>query len=76
MKTAEDIFTQFISRGAQATIVEKGDIKGYVPEERSVEDILKDLDKYIGMDEVKAAVREIAYAVKNSVERAERGLGE
>ena len=76
MKTAEDIFTQFISRGAQATIVEKGDIKGYVPEERSVEDILKDLDKYIGMDEVKSAVREIAYAVKNSVERAERGLGE
>lgn len=76
MKTAEDIFTQFISRGAAATIVEKSDIKGYVPEERSVEDILKDLDKYIGMDEVKSAVREIAYAVKNSVERAERGLGE
>ena len=76
MKTAEDIFTQFISRGATATIVEKSDIKGYVPEERSVEDILKDLDKYIGMDEVKSAVREIAYAVKNSVERAERGLGE
>ena len=76
MKTAEDIFTQFISRGAQATIVEKSDIKGYVPEERSIEEILKDLDKYIGMDEVKAAVREIAYAVKNSVERAERGLGE
>ena len=76
MKTAEDIFTQFISRGATATIVEKSDIKGYVPEERSVDDILKDLDKYIGMDEVKAAVREIAYAVKNSVERAERGLGE
>ena len=76
MKTAEDIFTQFISRGATATVVEKSDIKGYVPEERSVENILKDLDKYIGMDEVKAAVREIAYAVKNSVERAERGLGE
>jgi len=76
MKTAEDIFTQFISRGATATIVEKSDIKGFVPEERSVEDILKDLDKYIGMDEVKSAVREIAYAVKNSVERAERGLGE
>ena len=75
-KTAEDIFTQFISRGAQATVVEKDDIKGYVPEERSVEDILKDLDKYIGMDEVKGAVREIAYAVKNNLERQERGLGE
>ena len=76
MKTAEDIFTQFISRGVSSTIVEKSDIKGYVPEERSVDDILKDLDKFIGMDEVKSAVREIAYAVQNSIERAERGLGE
>ena len=75
-KTAEDIFTQFISRGANATQVEKDDIKGYVPEERTVDDILKDLDNFIGMDEVKNAVREIAYAVQNSIQRAERGLGE
>ena len=76
MKTAEDIFTQFITRGAQATVVEKSDIKGYVPEERSIEDILKDLDTFIGMSEVKSAVREIAYAVQNAVQRQERGLGE
>ena len=76
IKTAEDIFTQFITRGAQATVVEKSDIKGYVPEERSIEDILKDLDNFIGMSEVKSAVREIAYAVQNAVQRRERGLGE
>jgi SpoVK/Ycf46/Vps4 family AAA+-type ATPase len=76
LKTAEDVFTQFITRGADATVVEKSDIKGYVPEERSVEDILSDLDTFIGMDEVKSAVREIAYAVQNAVQRAERGLGE
>lgn len=76
LKTAEDIFTQFISRGADATQVERDDIKGYVPEERTVEDILKDLDKFIGMDEVKSAVREMAYSVQNSIQRAERGLGE
>ena len=75
-KTSEDIFTQFISRGADAKQVEKSDIKGYVPEERSVEDILKDLDTYIGMDEVKAAVKEMAYSVQNAMQRAERGLGE
>ena len=75
-KTAEDIFTQYISRGASATRVEISDIKGYVPEERSMEDILKDLDTYIGMDEVKAAVREMAYSVQNAMQRAERGLGE
>ena len=75
-KTAEDIFTHFISRGADAVQVEKADIQGYVPEERTVDDILKDLDKYIGMDEVKSAVREMAYSVQNSLQRAERGLGE
>ena len=75
-KTAEDIFTQFISRGADATQVERDDIKGYVPEERTIEDILSDLDRYIGMDEVKSAVREMAYSVQNAMQRAERGLGE
>ena len=76
MKTAEDIFTAFISRGADAAQVEKDDIQGYVPEERSLDDILGDMDKFIGMNEVKHAVREIAYAVQNSIQRAERGLGE
>ena len=56
-KTSEDIFTQFISRGADAKQVEKSDIKGYVPEERTVEDILKDLDTFIGMDEVRVPSR-------------------
>ena len=75
-KTAENIFTQYISRGANATRGELSDITGYVPEERSVEDILRDLDSYIGMDEVKAAVKEMAYSVQNAMQRAERGLGE
>ena len=76
VKTAEDIFTSFISRGVTAVAVEEQDIRGYVPEERSLEDILGDLDRYIGMDEVKRAVREIAYTVHNNVQRAERGLGD
>lgn len=75
IKVAEDIFTSFISRGADVHKVEADDIRGYVPEERSLDDILSDMDQYIGMDEVKRAVREIAYAVKNVSERAERGLG-
>ncbi len=76
VKTAEDIFTSFISRGTDAVMVEEQDIRGYVPEERSLEDILSDLDRYIGMDEVKHAVREIAFTVHNNIERAQRGLGE
>jgi len=74
-KTAENIFTSFISRGASATTVEEEDIKGYVPAERSLDEILSDLDKYIGMDSVKKAVREMAYTIQNNIQRAERGLG-
>ena len=76
IKTAENIFTSFISRGSAAVMVEEHDIKGYVPEERSLEDILSDLDRYIGMDEVKTAVKEIAFTVHNNIQRAKRGLGE
>lgn len=76
VKAAEDIFTEFISRGIDVHDVIAEDIKGYVPVERTLEDILDDLDRYIGMDEVKNAVKEIAYSVKNAQERAVRGLGE
>ena len=76
MKTAEDIFSSFISRGGKDSTVEKDDIKGYVPEERTLDDILKDMDSFIGMTEVKQAVREMAYTVQNNMQRIERGLGE
>ncbi len=76
IKTAEDIFTSYISRGNEAVQVELCDIRGYVPEERSLESILSDLDGFIGMQTVKQAVREIAYTIQNNIQRAERGLGE
>ena len=76
IKTAEDIFTSYISRGNEAVQVELCDIRGYVPEERSLESILSDLDSFIGMQTVKQAVREIAYTIQNNIQRAERGLGE
>ena len=75
-KTAENIFTAFISRGATASRIEEEDIRGYVPEVRTLDEILGDLDRYIGMDAVKKAVREMAYTVQNNIQRAERGLGE
>ena len=76
MKTAEDIFTSFISRGSQNSVVEREDIRGYVPEERTLDQILSDLDGFIGMTDVKQAVREMALSVQNDMRRAERGLGE
>ena len=72
----KDEFSSFISRGSKESVVEKDDIKGYVPEERTLDDILKDMDSFIGMTEVKQAVREMAYTVQNNMQRVERGLGE
>jgi SpoVK/Ycf46/Vps4 family AAA+-type ATPase len=74
-KVAEDIFTSFISRG-DANQVEKNDIRGYVPEERTLDQILLDLDVFVGMDEVKKVVKEMAFNVQNNIQRAKRGLNE
>ncbi len=51
------------------------DILGEVPEEKSVEQIMKELDEFIGMNEVKQAVREIAEKIKFQQERAKFGEG-
>jgi SpoVK/Ycf46/Vps4 family AAA+-type ATPase len=75
-KTAEDIFTAFISRGSSEAIVEEQDVRGYIPAERTLDEILGDLDVFVGMDSVKMAVREMAYAIQNNLERVQRGFGE
>lgn len=75
LQEAEDIFTSFISHISGGTnVITENDIVGYVPEERSLDDILKDLDEFIGMQDVKQAVREIAWEVQANMERMERGL--
>lgn len=73
---AEDIFTAYISHPpVVAGEIQEEDIVGYVPSDRTLEQILSDLDDFIGMEEVKQAVREIAWEVQSNVQRAQRGLG-
>lgn len=72
---AEDIFTSYISRVPNVNgQIQEEDIRGYVPQERSLNDILAELDEFIGMEEVKQTVKEIAWEVQNNVQRVERGL--
>lgn len=75
IQVAEDIFTSFISRGANNHVIEPDDIRGFIPEEKDLSVILAEVDQMIGKSEVKRAIKEIAFAVKNNVERQERGLG-
>lgn len=73
---ADGVFTSFISRGISNENLEvlAEDITGYVPEERGLDDILKDMDSFVGMDSVKNAVREIAWEVEGIMQRRSRGL--
>jgi len=72
---AEDIFTSYISRVPNVNgQIQEEDIRGYVPPERTLNEILAELDEFIGMEEVKRAVKEIAWEVQNNVQRVERGL--
>ena len=74
---AEEIFTSQLNRTKSSTsdlTILPEDIKGYVPEEKTLDQILAELNEFIGMDNVKSAIREIAQKVKTFQERAERGL--
>lgn len=74
-KKAEDLFTAYISHPAKVNgEIQEEDIVGYVPADRSLDDILAELDEFIGMDNVKQAVREIAWEVQSNVMRRRRGL--
>lgn len=77
---AEDIFKIYLSRIAKGdpddNIVKNEDIKGDIPEERTLDQIMAEMDEFIGMDNVKEAVKEIAKQVQMQKQRAERGIGE
>ncbi len=77
---AEDIFKKYIKRiskgGQDDSIVSTKDIPCPIPEEKSLEEVMKDLDDFIGMEEIKTAVKDIARQVQTNQERAARGYGE
>lgn len=76
-QVSEDIFASFISRGISNDNLEvtEADIRGYVPEILTPEQVLDSMDEFVGAEPVKQAVREIANEVQTALEREERGLG-
>ncbi|MFH0736883.1 MAG: AAA family ATPase [bacterium] len=77
---AEEIFKNYLSRvskcGVDDNIISKDDVKGDIPEEKTLEQILSEMDEFIGMDAIKNAVKEIAKQVTMQQERAKRGIAQ
>ncbi|MDP3831327.1 MAG: AAA family ATPase, partial [Ignavibacteriaceae bacterium] len=56
--------------------ITKDDLGINIKKKKSIPEILAELDEFIGMDNVKAAVREIAQQIQVQQERFKRGLGD
>lgn len=80
INTAENIFKAYLARIGRGdtddNIILATDIQGDIPVEKSLDDIMKEMDEFIGMDNIKAAVKEIALQVQMQQERASRGLAD
>ncbi len=76
---AESIFKAYLNRmaktGTDDNLATPEDITQYVPEERSLESILSELEDFIGMDAVKKEVKDLAIQIQAYKDRAERGIG-
>lgn len=70
---AEDLFTAYISHPPRLPgEIQEEDIVGYVPPVRTVDDILTELDAYIGMESVKQEIREMATYISLLMQRGEK----
>lgn len=79
IKQVEDIINNYylrISTGAEDNgIIIPEDIKSEIPEEKTVEEIFEELNKLVGMENIKTEVRNLINTIKIQKERAEQ-LGE
>lgn len=77
LQKAEDLFTAYLSHPPRVPgMIGEEDITGYVPPVRTLDDILAELDEFVGMESVKRTVRETAREVEAAMGRKARGLGE
>jgi SpoVK/Ycf46/Vps4 family AAA+-type ATPase len=75
LREAEIITREYYKRQATDQILIPDDIKGPVERRKSVEEILRELDGFIGMAELKKEVRDLYGEIVHARSLAERGLG-
>jgi len=75
LREAEAITREYYKRQATDQILQPDDIKGPVERRKTVEEILRDLDAFIGMAALKKEVRDLYAEIVHARSLAERGLG-
>jgi SpoVK/Ycf46/Vps4 family AAA+-type ATPase len=73
VKKAADIFANTIRRDANATVATPADIPGREFHQKSYEQIMAELDEFVGIDEIKATVQKIVNKI--DFERDRKGAG-
>lgn len=79
LRMAEDIKTNYYLRctgtGLTNRIVAEDDIKGDFDKEKPLEQVVAEIDAFIGMKDIKKAVRELIAEIGVMKERAAKGIG-
>lgn len=74
LKIVDDIISNYyqrISEGANDdNIIIPADIKGKIPEEKSIEDIIKEVDSLIGMEDIKRDIRDLFSSIRIEEDRS------
>jgi SpoVK/Ycf46/Vps4 family AAA+-type ATPase len=73
VKKAADIFANTIRRDPNATVAIPADIPGQEFHQKSYEQIMTELDEFVGIDEIKATVQKIVNKI--DFERDRKGVG-
>jgi len=78
LRQAQNVANSYYQRVAAGApddnVVAVEDVKGDIPEEKTADSILAELDSFIGMENIKSTVRELIDQVRLQQERARRGL--
>jgi len=69
VKKAEEIFTNAIKRDPSATVAEQNDVKGIEFRQKTYDEIMAELDQFVGIDEIKETVQKIINKMDFEVER-------
>jgi len=75
LREAQAITREYYKRQATDQILLPDDIKGAVERRKSIEEILRELDGFIGMTALKKEVRDLYAEIVHARSLAERGLG-